>query len=147
MLNVFDNTGTLRARAHQGLRASRLRVARSVAFAIGIALCFVPETASQGSIKPIQSLKEIADYHLPDNQFHCHEKLVMKESSYKRNARNGSHYGYYQIKNKLLINAPDDYQFIFYWKYVAHRYGLDLHNDEVPNYCAALKHLEHKGWQ
>ena len=147
MLNVFDKCSTLRARAHQGLRASRLRVARSVAFAIGIALCFVPETASNGSIRPIQSLKEIADYHLPDNQFHCHNKIVFKESTWRADARNGSHHGYYQIKNKLLINAPDDYQFVFYWKYVAHRYGLDLHNDEVPNYCAALKHLERKGWQ
>ena len=36
--NGLGGYGTLRARAHQGLRASRLRLTRSVALAIGIAL-------------------------------------------------------------------------------------------------------------
>lgn len=131
----------------RGSERAASRLARSVAFVIGIALCFIPETASNGSIRPIQSLRQLADYHLPDNQFKCHEELVMRESSYRKNARNGSHYGYYQIRNTLLKDAPNDYQFIFYWKYVSHRYGLDSHNDEVPNYCAALNHLKRKGWQ
>ena len=131
----------------RGSERAASRLARSVAFAIGIALCFIPETASNGSIRPIQSLKQLADYHLPDNQFKCHEELVMRESSYRQNARNGSHYGYYQIRNILVKDAPNDYQFVFYWKYVSHRYGLDSYNDEVPNYCAALNHLKRKGWQ
>lgn len=131
----------------RGSERAATRRARSVALAVGIALCFVPETASNGVIRPIQTLKEIADYHLPDNQFKCHEELVMRESSYSQFARNGSHYGYYQIRNTLLKEAPDDYQFVFYWKYVAHRYGLDSYNDEVPNYCKALKHLKTRGWQ
>ena len=147
MLNVFDKGSTLRREPFRGSGRAASRKARLVAFAIGIALCFVPETASNGSIRPIQTLKEIADYHLPDNQYKCHNKIVFKESTWRADAQNGSHYGYYQIKNKLLINAPDDYQFVFYWKYVAHRYGLDSYNDEVPNYCKALKHLKTRGWQ
>ncbi len=39
--NEIDTSGTLQARAHQGLTPSRLRVARGVAAAIGIAL-FMP---------------------------------------------------------------------------------------------------------
>jgi hypothetical protein len=147
MLNIFDKGSTLEARAFRGSERAASRLARSVALVIGIALCLIPETASNGVIRPIQTLQEIADYHLPDNQFRCHEKIVMMESSYRRDARNGSHWGYYQIRNTLLKGAPDDYQFVFYYKYVAHRYGLDSYNDEVPNYCAALNHLERKGWQ
>ena len=147
MLYPLDKLGTLQARALKGSKRAAMRTARLVAVVIGIALCFVPETASNGVIRPIQTLNQIADYHLPDNQFKCHEELVMRESSYRQFARNGSHYGYYQIRNTLLKDAPDDYQFVFYWKYVSHRYGLDSYNDEVPNYCAALKHLIRKGWQ
>ena len=131
----------------RGSERAATRRARSVALAVGIALCLIPETASNGVIRPIQTLNQLADYHLPDNQFKCHEELVMRESSYRRDARNGSHWGYYQIRNTLLKDAPDDYQFVFYWKYVSHRYGLDSYNDEVPNYCAALNHLKRKGWQ
>jgi hypothetical protein len=147
MLNIFDKAGTLEARAFRGSERAASRLARSVALVIGIALCLIPETASNGVVRPIQTLQEIADYHLPDNQYKCHNKIVFKESTWRADARNGSHYGYYQIRNTLLKDAPDDYQFVFYYKYVAHRYGLDLYNDEVPNYCAALNHLERKGWQ
>lgn len=147
MLYPLDKLGTLQARALKGSKRAAMRTARLVAVVIGIALCFVPETASNGVIRPIQTLNQIADYHLPDNQFKCHEELVMRESSYRRDARNGSHWGYYQIRNTLLKDAPDDYQFVFYWKYVSHRYGLDSYNDEVPNYCAALSHLKRRGWQ
>ena len=147
MLYPLDKLGTLQARALKGSKRAAMRRARLVAAAIGIALCFVPETASNGVIRPIQTLKEIADYHLPDNQYKCHNEIVFRESTWRADARNGSHYGYYQIRNTLLQDAPDDYQFVFYWKYVAHRYGLDSYNDEVPNYCAALNHLKRKGWQ
>ena len=133
MIYPLDKRGTLQARAHQRAHREPLRrLARGVAVAIGITLCFIPETASNGSIRPIQSLKQLADYHLPDNQFKCHNEIVFRESTWRANARNGPHYGYYQIRNALLKDAPNDYQFIFYWKYVSHRYGLDSYNDEVP---------------
>ena len=141
---VFDTCGTLRARAHQGLRASRLRLACSVVLAIGITLFIPMSTASNGSILAIQSLREIAEYHLPIKQEACHNEIVHRESSWRAHVRNGSHVGYYQGRSKYLINKPDDVQFYWYWHYVANRYGID---DEVPNYCNALNHLKRKGWQ
>ncbi len=137
--------GTLQARAHQGLTPSRLRVARGVAFAIGIALCFIPETASNGSIRPIQSIKQLADYQLTEVQEKCHNEIIYRESRYDIDAVNGSHYGYYQIRNKRVIDKPYDYQFYFYWKYVTHRYGITEYDE--PDYCKALRHLRVKGWQ
>ena len=70
---------------------------------------------------------------------------TFKESSNRINARNGSHYGYYQIRNEKLIDAPYDYQFYRYWGYVLHRYGYTEYDE--PDYCKALHHLKTKGWQ
>ena len=142
---MLDTNGTLRARAHQGLRASRLRIARSVAFAIGIALCLPMSHASSGSIDAIQSVKELAAIQLTEKQEYCHNQITFKESSNNRYAVNGSHHGYYQGRSMSLKGAPDDYQFYWYWSYVSHRYGITEYDE--PNYCKALKHLRVKGWQ
>ena len=141
---VFDTYGTLTARARKGLRASRSRIARSIAFVIGIALSIPMASADSGSIDAIQSLKQIADYQLTEVQEVCHNEIVLRESSWRADARNGSHHGYYQGRTTYLIGKPDDVQFYWYWTYVSSRYGID---NEVPNYCNALNHLKRKGWQ
>jgi len=141
---VFDTCGTLTARARKGLRASRSRIARSVAIAIGISLSIPMADADSGSIDAIQSLKQIADYQLTEVQEACHNEIVFRESSWKADARNGSHNGYYQGRTTYLIGKPDDVQFYWYWSYVSSRYGID---NDMPNYCNALNHLKRKGWQ
>lgn len=145
-VNVLGCYGTLQARASQKAHPEPLkRLARGVAVAIGIALCLLPYPASSGSIKPYQNIKQLADYQLTDKQYHCHNEIVYRESRFKIDAVNGSHYGYYQIKSKSLHKAPYDYQFYRYWAYVLHRYGYTQYDE--PNYCAALAHLVRKGWQ
>jgi len=101
--------------------------------------------ADGGSIEPIKSLKEIADYQLTDVQYKCHNAIVYRESRFKADARNGSHHGYYQGRSTALIDKGDEYQFYWYWSYVAHRYGVTEYDE--PNYCGALSHLTNKGWQ
>ena len=146
--NGFDTRGILKARALKGAHPEPLRrLARGVALGLVGALCLPMGTASSGSIKPYQNIKQLADYQLTDKQYKCHNEIVYRESRFNRFARNGSHHGYYQMRNKLVKDAPYDVQFYYYWKYVAHRYGLDLANEDVPNYCAALHHLKRKGWQ
>ena len=137
--------GTLTARAHQGLTASRLRIARWVAIVIGIALSMQSTAVGVGSIDRYYDLHSLADYQLTDKQLDCHNEITFRESSNRIDARNGSHYGYYQIRNTKLIDAPYDYQFYFYWKYVQHRYGYTEYDE--PDYCKALHHLKTKGWQ
>jgi len=99
----------------------------------------------QGSIDPYYDLHSLADYQLTNKQFDCHQEIVFRESSFRIDARNGSHHGYYQIRNEKLIDAPYDYQFYFYWKYVQHRYGITAYDE--PDYCKALHHLKTRGWQ
>ena len=144
-INAIDSSGTLQARAHQGLTPSRLRVARGVAAAIGIALSIAIAPSTQGSIDPIKNVFDLADYQLTESQEYCHDLIVFKESSNNRYAVNGSHHGYYQGRSKALKGAPDDYQFYWYWYYVQHRYGVTEYDE--PNYCKALHHLKTRGWQ
>jgi hypothetical protein len=144
-MKVFDSLGTLQARAHQGLTPSRRRVARGVAAAIGIALSMQSTAVGQGSIDPYYDLHSLSDYQLTDKQYVCHKDIVHRESSNRIDARNGSHHGYYQIRNDLIIGKPYDYQFYFYWKYVSYRYGITQYDE--PDYCKALHHLKTKGWQ
>ena len=146
MLNIFDRGGTLQARALQGAHCEPpQRRARWVAVAIGIALSIVPSPISNGSIRPIQSVFQLADIQLTEKQEYCHDLIAFKESSNNRYAVNGSHHGYYQGRSKALKGAPDDYQFYWYWHYVQHRYGVTRYDE--PDYCKALKHLRVKGWQ
>jgi len=143
---MLDRAGTLfsesLSKAHRGLLKQR---ARGVAIVIGIALSMQSTAVGQGSIDRYYDLHSLADYQLTDKQYKCHQEIVFRESSFNRLARNGSHHGYYQIRNTKLINAPYDYQFYFYWKYVQHRYGYTEYDE--PDYCKALHHLKTKGWQ
>ena len=145
-VNVIDSHGTLTARALKGAHSEPLtRRARWVAAVIGILLSMQSTAVGVGSIDRYTDLKSLANYQLTDTQYKCHNEIVHRESSFRANARNGSHHGYYQIRNTKLIDAPYDYQFYFYWKYVQHRYGYTEYDE--PDYCKALHHLKTKGWQ
>jgi hypothetical protein len=143
---MLDRAGTLTSeslsKAHRGLLKQK---ARGVAIVIGIALSMQSTAVGQGSIDRYYDLHSLADYQLTDRQYKCHQQIVHRESSGRIDARNGSHHGYYQIRNTKLIDAPYDYQFYFYWKYVQHRYGYTEYDE--PDYCKALHHLKIKGWQ
>lgn len=145
---MLDKAGTLSgespSRAH---REPLRRRARGVAFVIGIALSFQPTAIGLGSIDRYHDLHSLADYQLTDKQLHCHNQITLRESSNRINAVNkyNTAYGYYQLKNKRVKNAPYDVQFYYYWKYVLHRYGYTEYDE--PDYCKALHHLKTRGWQ
>ena len=140
-MNGFDTSGTLRARAHQGLRASLKGAACLVAIAIGISM---PAEAG-ASNQAIRYVKELAKYQLTDKQEACHNEIVYRESRWNPYAVNGSHFGLYQGRSKSLKNASTIKQWWWYWHYVAHRYGYTEYDE--PDYCKALHHLKTKGWQ
>ena len=133
------------ARSPQGFRARLKGLARSVAVVIGISLSIAGASKSEASIDATKALKSLADYQLTFKQLSCHNQIVFRESSWKIDAVNGSHYGYYQMRNKHIKGKPYDYQFYMYWHYVAKRYGITKYDE--PNYCKALHHLKIKGWQ
>ena len=149
-INVLDTSGTLRARAHQGLTPSRLRIARWVALAIGISLSMAMPLDAQANDMPYKQLKELANYQLTDKQLECHNEIVHRESRWDYKAignKSGTKqaYGLYQMKSESLKRSTPIKQFWMYWHYVGHRYGHTEYDE--PNYCGALHHLKTKGWQ
>lgn len=132
------------ARAPQGLRASLKGLACSVAVVSGITMPIAGASSPEAQNMPI---KRLANYQLTDKQYKCHNEIIYRESRFNINAVNGSHYGYYQLKIDAIKGKPYDYQFSVYWYYVAKRYGFDKQYPELPDYCAALKHLKTRGWQ
>ena len=133
------------ARAHQGLNASPIGLARVVALAIGISLSIATPLDAQANNLSIKYVKDLAKEQLTDKQEACHHEIVYRESRWDPKAVNGSHYGLYQGKSKSLKNASTIKQWWWYWHYVAHRYGWTEYDE--PNYCNALHHLKTKGWQ
>ena len=114
------------------------RIARGVLLAFGIALCFPTEA---GSTKP----KEYIDYktyslYLLDFNYQQHKcllKLYGKESAWKPDAVNGSHYGIPQGKSVYLSTLNGYEQIQWGLNYIGHRYGEP---------CVAWDHFNRKGW-
>jgi hypothetical protein len=140
--NEFDSHGTLRARAHQGLRASRLRIARSVALAIGISLCLPMSHASSGSIEAINP-KTYIRLSMDHKEASCLITLYGKESAFNPRAignLSGKYhtYGIPQIKNPIIYDKSPIQQVQYGLKYIDHRYSGSA--------CKALLHFNRLGW-
>jgi hypothetical protein len=134
---MLDTAGTIQANAHQGHRASRSRLARSVAISIGIAVSIGSTPLEAGQIDA-------------DKQYNCHNEIIYRESRWDEKAVGNiggtkQAYGLYQLKIESMKKAHPIQQFWKYWDYVAYRYGLTEYDE--PMYCAALHHLRTKGWQ
>ena len=148
--DVLGRSGTLLARAHQGLTAGRSRQARRVAIAIGISLSMALPLDAQASNQAIRYVKDLAKYQLTDKQEACHHEIIYRESRWDHRAVGNiggtkQAYGLYQMKVESLKNGSTVKQFWMYWTYVMHRYGVTQYDE--PDYCKALQHLKNKGWQ
>ena len=144
-MNRFDTHGTLRARAHQGLRASLKGAACLIALVIGTAM---PADARANNLQ-YKELKKLANYQLTDKQYACHNEIVHRESRWNYKAvgnLNGTKqvYGLYQMKTESLKVSTPIKQFWMYWHYVGHRYGWTEYDE--PDYCKSLHHLKTKGY-
>lgn len=128
----------------KGSDRARKGVARWVAGVLVGSLCLLSAETSEAQLVPNKELRLLANKQLTDKQYNCHNEIVYRESRWKIDAVNGSHYGYYQMRSKSMQGKPYDYQFYIYWYYVSKRYGLDY---EIPDYCKALHHLKTRGWQ
>ena len=148
--DVLDTSGTLSARAHQGLKASPKGLARLVALAIGISLSMAMPLDVHASEKQISWAKQLAKQQLTDKQELCHHEIVFRESTWNYKAIGNiggtkQTYGLYQMKVESLKHANSIKQFWMYYHYVGYRYGWTKYDE--PNYCNALHHLKSKGWQ
>ena len=127
-------------------RAPQGKLARCWLVGIAIVLfinCF-EKTNSVAADNHVMNLKLYA-YHKFNtyDQFDCYNYIIYRESRWDYKARNGSHYGLGQMRNKMVLKLSPRGQIDLHYKYIAHRYGIV--NGE-PNACLAAEHLDKKGW-
>ena len=144
VMHMLDWSGTLTARALQGLTARRLRIARGVAFVIGISLSIPMASADSGSIEAIDP-KRYVRLALPKKEAICLSRLIGKESAWDHKAIGNLSsptksyvYGLLQLKNPIVKDKTPIEQIHYGLKYIDHRYDGDT--------CKAWNHWKQRGW-
>lgn len=122
---TLDSHGTLLGRAYQRLTASRLRLARGVLIAIGIALCSASPagqaTTSQTELTPFR----YASFLTSQVEASCLFKIALKESNVRYNAINRSSgaSGAWQFMNYKVRELSPLEQVEWAIRYAETRYG------------------------
>lgn len=140
--NKIDRRGTLTARAFRGSERAASRIARSVAFVIGISLCLPMSHASSGSIDAIDP-KSYIRLSMSNKEANCLLTLYGKESAFNPRAignLSGKYhvYGIPQLKNPIIYDKSPIEQVRYGIKYIDHRYSGST--------CKALHHWKVWGW-
>jgi hypothetical protein len=129
-------------------RGRRRRVGREFAWLVCgiplfIALGLRGEAAEAAVTK--DQIKIYAYYQFKElKQYRCYHNLISKESSWNYKARNGSHYGLAQMRNKLMKYKSPFQQIDYSLKYIKHRYGITAIGD--ADACMAWSYFQIKGW-
>ena len=128
----------------KGSHRAALRIARGVAFVIGISMSIPMSVADSGSIDAIDP-KRYVRLALPKQEGICLRKLIGKESAWNHKAignlssPTGDYvYGLLQLKNPIVKDKSPIEQIQFGLKYIDHRYD--------GNACNAWRHWQVKGW-
>jgi len=133
VINPLDTGITLRLR--RGPKAARSQRVRA-GYCLSLMLLAFQAISIQSS-EASMNLKLYAYNKMDWSEFQCYNWLIHKESSWNPKARNGSHYGLGQMRSKWYGTLSPKKQIDQHIKYIRHRY------DDA---CAALHHLETKGW-
>ena len=140
MNNGFDRGITLNLlKCFRHLAQAAARIACAVVSVLGILFISAANATApiHDGIQIQQTPKQYAKAVLPFHQYQCALELYTRESNWRPNARNGSHYGIPQGRSIYLKTADPVSQVKWGIKYSKHRYN---------GMCNALKHFKTKGW-
>jgi hypothetical protein len=133
-LLVSNLTGTL---ASQLAGEPLKRIARGRCLVLVGVLCVIGITPAK-AVTDTDNLRLYAHSRLISyEQFQCLNKLITKESNWRIDAVNGSHYGLGQMRNKSYRNLDGYRQIDWTIRYIKGRYG---------SMCNAYRHWQSKGW-
>ena len=116
-----------------------MRIARMRSLVLLGVLCVVGTTPAE-AVTDIDNLKLYAHSRLINyEQFHCLNKLITAESSWRINAvnPNGKHFGLGQMRNTKYRDLDGYRQIDWTIRYIKGRYG---------SMCNAYRHWQKKGW-
>ena len=115
------------------------RIACAVVSVMGILL-----SGSAHAYAPVHTLGQIkqtpkmyAKANLPYNQYKCALELYTKESNWRPEAKNGSHYGIPQGRSIYLKTATPIEQV---------KWGIRYSNARYGSMCKALNHFKERNW-
>ncbi len=86
----------------------------------------------------IDNVKLYAYNKMDWDEFQCYNQLIIRESSWRPEARNGSHWGLGQMRSEWYGTLDAYAQVDAHIKYIEHRYEGSA--------CKAYAHWERKGW-
>ncbi len=125
-------------------RRPRSRFSRRTATGLSAVLCFTAMPVEAAIPKQIESYKLYAHSRLNNfNEMKCLNTLWTRESNWRPQAVNGSHYGIPQLRNNKIRGKDAFTQIDWGLRYIDHRYGST---------CKALKEwnkrkrLTGRGW-
>jgi hypothetical protein len=117
------------------------RIARKrclVLLAVLCVVCTTPANATKAATNTdylkLYAHSRIVNY----KEFQCFNQLITKESNWRINAINGSHYGLGQMRNPKYRNLDGYRQIDWSIRYIKHRYS--------GSSCKAFDHWKSKGW-
>ena len=140
MFNQLDRGFTLNLlKCFRHLAQAAARIACAVVSVLGILFISAANATApiHDGIQIQQTPKQYAKSVLPFHQYQCALELYTRESNWRPNAKNGSHYGIPQGRSIYLKTADPVDQVKWGIKYSKHRYN---------GMCNALKHFKTKGW-
>jgi len=100
-----------------------MRIARRRSLVLLAVLCIVGTTPAK-AVSQTDLLKLYAHSRLVSmNQFKCFDALITKESNWRVDAKNGSHYGIGQMRNNTYRRLDGFNQVDWSIRYITKRYG------------------------
>ena len=140
MSNQLDSMDTLNLlKCFRHLAQAAARIACAVVSVLGILFISAANASApiHDGIQIQQTPKQYAKANLPLNEYKCALELYTKESNWRPNAKNGSHYGIPQGRSIYLKTADPIEQVKWGIKYSNARYG---------SMCKALQHFKARNW-
>ena len=140
MFNKLDSMATLNLlKCFRHLAQAAARIACAVVSVMGILFISAANASApiHDGIQIQQTPKQYAKANLPLHEYKCALELYTKESNWRPNAKNGSHYGIPQGRSIYLKTADPIEQVKWGIKYSNARYG---------SMCKALQHFKARNW-
>jgi hypothetical protein len=115
------------------------RIACAVVSVLGILFISAANAVApiHDGIQIQQSPKAYAKAVLPIHEYKCALELYTRESNWRPNAKNGSHYGIPQGRSIYLKTASPIEQV---------KWGIKYNNNRYGSSCAALNHFKKFNW-
>ena len=140
MFNQLDKAITLNLlKCFRHFAQAAARIACAVVSVMGILFISAANASApiHDGIQIQQTPKQYAKANLPLHEYKCALELYTKESNWRPNAKNGSHYGIPQGRSIYLKTADPIEQVKWGIKYSNARYG---------SMCKALQHFKARNW-